>query len=397
METKEEIIRYLKENNWPFVDNEFDFRIKCMKCHKEASILFDFEIGKYACENKNCDVMDEIINFLPKKTSDDLNLSGLIISTCQELLNYEIQPEFFVINPLIPKEAITNISADSGKGKSLFALILAYHIASGTPLFGKYDVEQGAVLIIDQEQNKNTIVSRFKKIVSVDIPINYTIDQRFVITDEDNLDDLKSIINSGYKVVIFDTFVEILTGNENDSGEMKIVNSKLLELIRSTKVTVIYLHHHRKLSKGDKLSQASSRGSTEIIAKVSSHLLLDSKNYKDEFDNNVLEMTISQEKARSSSRLDGKISFKVINDQSDNTIKWEYLGEVEDKEKKVEEAKAHIMELLQTEPGVTVRDLEEKTKIGNSNIRAALKELVSENKLDVGRQGRAKYYFLTNS
>ncbi|MEI6596690.1 MAG: hypothetical protein WCL13_00555 [bacterium] len=126
-------------------------------------------------------------------------------------------------------------------------------------------------------------------------------------------------------------------------------------------------------------------------------MVLESKSYKDELGNRILEIIISQEKARSSSRLDGKISFKIINDPFENKIKWEFLGEVEEKAKKVEEAKIYIIETLQTEPGATVKDLEDKSKIGESNIRIALKELVSENKIDVGQQGRAKYYFLKNS
>lgn len=325
----------------------------------------------------------------------DIFDESLKISTCNDLLNYEIQPEYFVINPLIPKEAITSITADSGKGKSLFALIIAYHIASGLLLFDKYAVEGSKVLIVDQEMNKNEVVSRFKKIVTSELPISYLIDQKILVTDDDDLDNLeKAIIEGGYKVIIFDTFTEIHDKEENDSGAMKLVNEKLLDLIRLTKVTVIYLHHHRKLQKGERLSQSSSRGSTEIIAKVSSHLLLDSKNYKDELGNKVLEITVSQEKARSSSRLDGKISFKIINDEFENKIKWEYLGETEEKGKKVEEAKIFIMEVLSSCQGATVKDLEEKSEVGISNIRIALKELVLENKIDVSQHGKAKYYFV---
>ncbi|MFA6417070.1 MAG: AAA family ATPase [Patescibacteria group bacterium] len=321
----------------------------------------------------------------------------LVISTCQELLAYEVQPEFFVINPLIPKEAVTSITADSGKGKSLFALILAYHIAAGLPLFNKYEVEQSRILIIDQEMNKNEIVTRFKKLIDKDIPINYIIDQRFMITDPSDFARLVVlIVKNEYKVIIFDTFTEIHDKEENDSGAMKAVNKQILKLIRLTKVSVIYLHHHRKPQKGEKLSQSSSRGSSEIIAKVSSHLLLDSKNYKDELGNKVLEVTVSQEKARSSLRLDGKISFKVFNNQETDQINWEYLGEVEEKGKKVEEAKIYIMESLSSSQGATVKDLEEKSNAGISNIRIALKELVSENKIDVSQQGKAKYYFINS-
>lgn len=331
-----------------------------------------------------------------KRNINDEEL-GLTVSTCKELLDYEVKPEYFVINPLVPKEAITSITADSGKGKSLFALILAYHIASGKPLFDKYPVEQSNVLIIDQEMNKNEIATRFKKLIASDTPVDYVIDQKFLITE--NLDFsrlLVSIVEHKYRVIIFDTFTEVHDKEENDSGAMKGVNKQMLELIRLTNVSIIYLHHHRKPQKGERLSQSSSRGSSEIIAKVSSHLLLDSKNYKDEFGNKVLEIMVSQEKARSSLRLDGKISFKIYNDAETGQMKWEYLGEVEEKGKKVEEAKIFIMEVLSSCPGATVKELGEKSDVGTSNIRIALKELVAESKIDVSQQGKAKYYFIAS-
>jgi len=324
---------------------------------------------------------------------DDGN--NLVVSTCKELLDYEVQPEFFVINPLIPREAITSITADSGKGKSLFTLILAYHIAIGQTLFDKYEVEQGKVLIIDQEMSKNEIVTRFKKLVDRDIQIDYIINQKFLITDPENFSSLLlSILQNKYSVVILDTFTECHDREENDAGAMKAVNKQLLELIRITKVSVIYLHHHRKPQKGERLSQSSSRGSSEIIAKVSSHLLLDSKNYKNEYGDKVLEITVSQEKARSYLRLEGKISLKIYNDQETGRIRYDYLGLVEEKGKKIEEAKLYIMEYLQIGQSATVNDLTDKSGIGGSNIRAALKDLVSSNKLDVGRRGKEKYYFL---
>jgi len=331
-----------------------------------------------------------------KELEPDKEKEDLTIMSCRELLDCEVQPEFFAINPLVPKQAITSITADSGKGKSLFTLILAYHIASGSTLFDKYEVDQGKVLIIDQEMNKNEIVTRFKKLIDKDIPIDYIIDQKFMITNSTDFAQLLvSIVKNQYKIIIFDTFTEIHDKEENDSGAMKTVNKQILKLIRLTGVSVIYLHHHRKLQKGERLSQSSSRGSSEIIAKVSSHLLLDSKNYKDEWGNKVLEMTISQEKARSSLRLDGKISLKIINDELANKIRWEYLGEADEKGKRVEDAKSFIIDFLSSCSGATVKDLEEKSDVGTSNIRIALKELVVEKKIDEGKQGKAKYYFIS--
>ncbi|MCX6792920.1 MAG: AAA family ATPase [Candidatus Falkowbacteria bacterium] len=394
MDIKKRVIEYFQKGDWPFENEGLNIRAKCMSC-KNTTLVFDFETGKYTCENTFCDNAGEIDSFLPKEIlSDPIDSNDLKISTCQELLNYEVEPEYFIVKPLIPENAITNICSDSGKGKSLLALIIAYHIASGKPLFDEFPVKQGGVLLIDQEQNLNTVVSRFKKVVTENLPIDYIIDQKFLITDEENFECLiKKIKEQKYKVIIFDTFTEIHDKEENESGPMKIVNRKLLELIRRTNVSLVYLHHLRKPFKNEKLSQSSSRGSGEIIAKCSSNLLLESKNSADEFGNTVLEMTISQEKSRSSERLNGRIAIKIFNDPENGFIKWQFMGEIEEKGKRVEEAKILIMETLQTVPGVTVKDLEGKTEIGSNNLRSGLRELMNEGKIDCSHQGRAKYYF----
>lgn len=199
---------------------------------------------------------NELYPYLPMFTeentlSEETNKDDLTITSCQELLDYEVQPEFFIINPLIPKEAITSITADSGKGKSLFALILAYHIASGLTLFDKFEVDQGKVLIIDQEMNKNTIVTRFKRLIDKNIPIDYIIDQKFMITDNTDFARLLvSIVRNEYKIIIFDTFTEIHDKEENDSGAMKAVNKQILKLIRRTNVSCNLSSPSPKVAKG---------------------------------------------------------------------------------------------------------------------------------------------------
>lgn len=334
--------------------------------------------------------LERLLKYKSIKTEEEFH-----ITTSKELWEYDIEPEFFIANPLIPEQAITSITADSGKGKSLLALIMGYQIAKGEPLFGEYEVKKSKVLIIDQEMNKNEIATRFKKIVDEDVSnIDYIIDQEFKITDDNDFDKLESNIRmGGYDVIIFDTFTEIHSNEENDSGAMKEVNAKLLQLIRFTGVTIIYLHHHRKLQKGEVLNQSSSRGSTEIIAKVSSHLLLDSKTSLNEDEELVLDMTISQPKGRSSKKLIGKVGIKITN--KEDKISWEFLGEVQEKTEKVREAKNKILEILKEVPGLTVKDVKEKTNIGENNLRLAFKELADEKILDSEMHGKARYYFPT--
>lgn len=326
---------------------------------------------------------------------EENRVEGLNIITCRELLGRKPIPDFYLIDLLIPEGGIVNISADSGKGKSLFALIIAYYVATGEKFLDRYETKQKNVLIIDQEMNENEILKRFQKIVKYDIPIYYTYNQKFLITNKDNFENLiAEIKEKNIGLIIFDTFTEIHSSDENDSGEMKAVNSKLLELTRRTNVTPLYLHHNRKPFRNEKVSQSSSRGSTEIMAKVSSHLILESSNYVDEYGREILEIIISQEKSRGSKRLYNKIILRIFDDLKDGALKWEFIGEVEEKTKKTKDAKKLILSLLDVENEITVKSITAKSEIGANNIRVALKQLIKEGKMIYRMQGNAKCYSL---
>jgi len=66
----------------------------------------------------------------------------LVITTAEELHEKEYEEPPFIIDRLVPQVAITEISAESGKGKSLFALFLAKHIATGETMFENFQVKK---------------------------------------------------------------------------------------------------------------------------------------------------------------------------------------------------------------------------------------------------------------
>lgn len=315
------------------------------------------------------------------------------ITTSKEILTKEVKPFPYIIDRMVPENAITSITADSGKGKSIFALILAKHIASGQILFDEFEVKKSKVLVVDQEMDEDIIVSRYKEIVgSEETDIDYLYEQSWSIDDELQFEWLKRITKEGgYRVVVFDTLTTIHTLDENKADDMRKLNKLLLGLIRDTAITIVYLHHHRKLYKGEQHNQSSSRGSTEIIAKVASHLLINSKRRIDDFGRTVLSMTTQQEKSR---RPDGinTIGLDVIRDPKENKTSWEYKGEVDVNTKAVDQAKQKIIQILENENGsFTIKDFETKTNIGNSSLRAACKELIAEGKLDSHKGNGAQW------
>jgi len=270
------------------------------------------------------------------------------IVTGKELLEMEVKKTPFIVDQIIPERAITAITANSGSGKSLLTLIMSRHIALGAPLFDLYKTKKSKILIIDQEMNEETIVSRYQSIVGLDLDIHFIHDQSFKIDNNADYAELKNkIIDRDYNVLILDTFNTIHNKIENDSGDMKLVNDLLLKLIRETDVTIIYLHHNRKETNGQAQGKHSSRGSTEIIAKVSSLLMIKSERGEKINDDRstITTYTLSQEKSRAPGKFK-TIKLKVAYNEEENKTSYSDFKEVDQSSRDDSKIQEVICELL---------------------------------------------------
>jgi len=336
---------------------------------------------------------------LLEKLEAEIAEPSFSIVSGKELFKKPIKEFPFVVDKLIPENAITTITAGTGRGKSLFVLIVAYHIVRGEPLFGEFKVKKGRVLIIDQELNEGLVVERYKSFFSGSEEIDFLYEQFWNIDNPADFDWLKEmIVKNKYNVVIFDSFSEIHGKDENSAPAMKIINLLMIKLIRETGITIISTHHHRKLLRNERyFSQNSSRGSTVIIDKVESQLVLDSIHLIGSSDKYITSFTIEQKKERRPQCI-SRITFDVVWDNQKTS--WVYKGEDNVvKDDKVSEAKKIIPEILKDKKLCTALELESLTDIGRNNIRKALKELQKpDDKIDFkhgeGRQHNTKFYFL---
>jgi len=322
------------------------------------------------------------------------------IVTGSELVKLETSANPFLVSGMIYEKAINAITADSGKGKSILALIVAKSISLGEKLFDRLEVKKTKILIIDQEMDADLIVSRYKEIIGTEKPeVDYMYEQSWTINEEADFNWLeKTITDRGYGCIIFDTLTNIHTFDENKAEDMREVNKLFLKLIKETGVTIIYLHHHRKPQRGEKTNQSSSRGSTEIVAKMASHILLDSKKTKDSDGRTVTALTIKQSKSRRPNIVENMM-VDVINDPVNKTTTWEFRGEVKDDISAVQRGCDEILALLKENGEMTMDDLFEESSVGQSSVRKAATTLVKNNLIDFkvgigGLKPNAKVYFL---
>jgi len=307
-----------------------------------------------------------------------------------KILQMEEKEQPFLIEKMIPENAITGLTSETGKGKSLIALKFVMHIAKGKKLFDTFEVKKRKVLFIDLEMNENDIINRSKTVVGEDIGIDFIYQQDFLIDDENEFEWLvKKVKENNYGLVVFDTFTQIHTKEENSATEMKMVNKKLLELIARTETTILYLHHHYKTRGHEK---SGARGSTDIRAKLASHLSIESRPGLTIEDLPRVQVIMTQEKARLMHRFD-KIAFDYFNNPKTDKTEWIYRGDVDLKAKAIDKAKEFVMEHLE-KGEATIKDflaeVEAKNlSLGKETIRNACKKLEDSEKL-VSHKGKGK-------
>lgn len=338
--------------------------------------------------------MDQTNNNNPARTNEDgtkipINFR---ISKSNEILNMVAKEVPFVINRMIAEKTITAITAKSGVGKSLFALILAKHISKGENLFGEFGVKQKKVLIIDQEMPDDILIERYKAIVKEMCDVDYIWEQSWLIEDEEHFEWLRQTIEENeYGVIIFDMLDGIHEKNENDNSEMKVINKKLLRLINKTGVSVIVLHQHRKEDNRTKSSQDSAQGAGEIIHKATSHLIIEKTGDKEvnEFGEERIEYLLKQEKSRRPETMQS-FKFNVYYSEKKKETFWEFGSYHDEKLVAIEQARNAIVKFLSENQGIwylgskkypdsdMLKVIKEMTGIKDKNIRNAAQSLAKE-------------------
>lgn len=247
-------------------------------------------------------------------------------------------------------------------------------------------------LIIDQEMDKDLIAERYQSFIK-DSPVDMIMEQDFKLDEEEDYDGLVSLIKkNGYELIVFDTFITIHTKNENDSNEMAQVSQLLMRLIKDTDCTIVYLHHHRKKGRDDNYGTESARGSTEIIAKAASHIVINSNKVITD-DAYVLNIDIMPQKARRVETMN-PVRVQVTTYKESKKSIWQYLGETSTS---VEDTtKVDLMNHFKANEGQSYsrKDLAAVfPKVGERTLYNALKRLVDEGRAKSAKDGRRHVFW----
>jgi hypothetical protein len=291
--------------------------------------------------------------------------------TLSTLLTTEYPPARFILDPYFEMDAVNMISAPPNSWKSWFIFLLATAVAEGSELFNHFKTSQAKVMIVNEEDSPRSIQDRFRVlgITNKDLPIHFHVAQGLKIDPTFVTNIVKEMQATGCTVLFLDSLRSMHEAEENDSTEMQEILDHLKAIARNN-ITIVFTHHHRKKNPFEKESTSeSARGSSAISAAISGHISLD-----EEVRDGGTFLIVRHLKSKVTSKIE-PVEIKISKMPLTNTMDFEYQGKFKSSEKKIEQSKEKIIELVKDGEWRTVNDFIEIVAASKNIIRAALNEL----------------------
>jgi len=314
--------------------------------------------------------------------------------TIDQLMAHNYPATTYLVDRLIPTEAITILSGASRSYKTYALLDIAIAIASHKPLFQHFNTTQANVLIINEEDGERLLQQRFRQLgieKDAGLPIRISALTDFKLTDDKVKNTVQFCKDNAITLVIIDSLIRVHSSDENSATEMSKVFSQLRKFTKAG-IAVLVTQHNRKTTQNSTGGASEMRGSSDILAAVDSHIGVKRDN-KDRF-----YLTFTQEKQRYDVELD---PFQMKFNASEPVFKFEYLGVLGKQPDKSTTLYTVVTTLLGENKELTIEELLDKIK-GNGvstyrkELRDLLKRWIAEDALPEPRRGsgKTKYYWI---
>lgn len=310
---------------------------------------------------------------IPQET----NVGEKIISL-DELLGKNLPPIKWLIDGLIPEEAITIMPGASGSFKTWLAMSMALSIANGKNFLDIFTTRQANVLIIDEEGGERLYSERFKLLGAPNNSPVYLMSMTNFVANKDKINNIiKECKKKNIELIIIDSLVRVNTGDENSSRDIAKFFS-LLRLITKESISILIIHHNRKPGQGGYDPSSDMRGSSDIKAAVDVQLAV--KRTKNS-------PSVQLERAKCRYEMEGvPFILNFVKDEDTGTLKFVYAGTVkpketdDEKEKQMQKLKDTIISVIREFPnankGVLVTAIMNRTRIGKTRVNTEIQNLI---------------------
>jgi archaellum biogenesis ATPase FlaH len=182
-----------------------------------------------------------------------------------------LPPVEYTVQDFIPSGNIVLLYGESGSKKTYSMLSMAVCIAMGKPWLG-FSTIQRKVLYIDEEMGESWLLRRLRAAIegefgTKDIPMDYVCFPGFKLDTREGADGLlKEIQEHEYKLVVLDSFSEIMTGDENSKEDTIKVFAAARRIVELTGCTIVIVHHPNR--QGGYRGSSSIKNQVDIMIKV---------------------------------------------------------------------------------------------------------------------------------
>lgn len=317
----------------------------------------------------------------------------------QTFHNTEYPPTKWLIDKLIRVGGISFLVGESGTGKTIASLSIAKAISEGSLWLDKFQALKQKVLIIDKENTPSDIQRHYQTmgIKNDNIYSFFTENDYQLVSDKGEPTEIANYFSLFIKandigVVILDSAIDFLIGDENSSGDVA-TNINLWRSIFAP-ASILTIHHDGKQDPRNRKKAADRmRGSSVWLSSAQSVLsfsVLSPTNPKD--------LMVEHAKVRGGRKQKPFQIEMIIRDdpfKEGETIVdgYKFIKEINPISLKVDEAQKEIIKFLSDNIGqaFTTKELEENLKsvIDNPrNVSSALYKLLESK--DIERSGGGK-------
>ena len=184
----------------------------------------------------------------------------------------------WLIEGVIPQEAVTQLYGDSGVGKTFVALDMALSIATGTPWLDKYHTDPGRVVYVVAEghlgiKHRVSAWMAYHGREASDLSRFRSLTEPLPLGDARAPGDFIKAVDAAFagediSLIVLDTQARCTAGlEENSAQEMGLAIDRIDRIKRVTGATVLLVHH-------EGYKKGHARGSTAVHAALETQAAL---------------------------------------------------------------------------------------------------------------------------
>lgn len=175
----------------------------------------------------------------------------------------------WLVENLIPEESLTFLYGYQGTGKSFMALDLAIEIGrGGGKWLGKFPVNGGKVLYVDEESHPTLLRTRYNQLLSAkglvagQVQMNIMSQTQVKLDNDDSVEALKGLlVELQPTLVMIDSFSTIHALNDNSTIDMGKMRDYLKSIMIDCKCGILFIDHEGQPSMIWKTAAQKQRGS----------------------------------------------------------------------------------------------------------------------------------------